>query len=51
MTLKTASIISIFERLKSILNSNIVSDYIIEIIIYTYKTQKEKLSSCYVNSN
>lgn len=51
ITLKPASIICFFERLKSMLNSNIVSNYIIEIIIYTYKIRKEKLSSCYVNSN
>lgn len=49
MTLKTVNIGSCFERLKSILNSNIVSDYIVVIIIHTCRAKKEKLSSCYVN--
>lgn len=39
MTKETASIGSFFERLKSILNSNIVNYYIVEIIVYTYRTE------------
>ena len=46
MALKTISI-----GLKSILKSNVVSDYIIEIIIYYWENKWEKLSIMWIGTS